>query len=281
MKIVFLLIFLYIFLYLIIYHVVEEKIISSIKPYSTYFGIPRVIYRTHKVLHVSKSMNYYCHKEWIRYNPKHSVIWYDTQDCENFMKKMHQRVYKAYKSILPGAYKADLWRACILYKYGGVYVDSYTQPYCSIYKMLYGCINKESQHQFISILDNYGIHNGMIICTPRHPFMKKYIIDIVKNIEKRYYGNRDLEITGPTCLWKSVNSVLSLNNKKFKYGWNYYGELSFYLYNFEPGLSQFVYNKNMLIMRKKYSLIELVNQKIFNYKTTYFSMWREKKIYKD
>ena len=37
----------------------------------------------------------------------------------NFPKK----IYDAYCRILPGAYKADLWRYCILYIYGGVYVD--------------------------------------------------------------------------------------------------------------------------------------------------------------
>jgi mannosyltransferase OCH1-like enzyme len=265
-----------IFLIIFLSHFLKKRLISIERPLITYFEIPKIIYRTHKSMDVSINMYYHCHKKWIDLNPTFNMLWFTGEECEKFVKH-NKRLYKAYKSILPGAFKADIWRAYILYKYGGIYIDSYTEPYIPISRMIGGCMN-HSKHQFISILDKYGIHNGMIICTPKHPFLKKYLSNMITNIENKFYGNRDLEITGPGCLLKSINTVLG-TNKTFLPGWNYYGELSFYLYKFESGPSQYVYDKNKLLMRKKYSLIELIIQKIINYNSTYFSMWRNKKIY--
>ena len=33
------------------------------------------------------------------------------------------KVYDAYTRIKPGAFKSDLWRYCVLYVYGGFYID--------------------------------------------------------------------------------------------------------------------------------------------------------------
>ena len=38
-------------------------------------------------------------------------------------------VLHAYDSLIPGAYKADLWRYCVLYINGGIYLDSHLMYY--------------------------------------------------------------------------------------------------------------------------------------------------------
>ena len=42
---------------------------------------------------------------------------------EFISKYFNKDVLEAYDTLLPGAYKADLWRYCILYKMGGIYMD--------------------------------------------------------------------------------------------------------------------------------------------------------------
>lgn len=183
---------------------------SVVKPFTKYKNIPNIIFRTHKTLSVPISMVENCHYKWVKLNPKHSIFWFSNSDCDNFMKNMGERIYKCYDSLIPGAYKCDLWRACILYKFGGVYVDSYAKPYVSIREMCKRTISKNKEHQFISVLDNCGIHNGFIMCTPRHPFIKQYIKDMLCNIENKYYGKHDLDITGPKCLARSISKVLKV-----------------------------------------------------------------------
>ena len=61
---------------------------------------------------------------WRDKNPNYAYFLYDDNDRILFIKKHFDiNVYNAYSRIIPGAFKADLWRYCILYIYGGVYAD--------------------------------------------------------------------------------------------------------------------------------------------------------------
>ena len=65
---------------------------------------------------------------------------FNDSDCRAFiLKEYPPDVLIAYDRLIPTAFKADLWRYCVLYKYGGVYLDvKYggvrppTAGYCSI-----------------------------------------------------------------------------------------------------------------------------------------------------
>ena len=57
-------------------------------------------------------------------NPEFNHYLYDDDDCYEFIKNnFDSNVLYAYVSLIPGAYKADLWRLCILYINGGIYLD--------------------------------------------------------------------------------------------------------------------------------------------------------------
>ena len=46
-------------------------------------------------------------------------------DCRSFIAREYPPdVLMAYDRLIPTAFKADLWRYCVLYKYGGVYLDA-------------------------------------------------------------------------------------------------------------------------------------------------------------
>ena len=46
------------------------------------------------------------------------------QDCRSFIESEYPPdVLMAYDRLIPTAFKADLWRYCVLYKYGGAYLD--------------------------------------------------------------------------------------------------------------------------------------------------------------
>jgi len=70
---------------------------------------------------------------WKKLNPNYTVKFYNDNDCLTFLEKEYPLSYYLYYKYLSlqngaGPIKADFWRVCILYKYGGVYVDADIEP---------------------------------------------------------------------------------------------------------------------------------------------------------
>lgn len=57
-------------------------------------------------------------------NPEYEYNMFDDDESLKFIKENFKKeVADAYENVIPGAYKADLWRYCVLYIHGGVYLD--------------------------------------------------------------------------------------------------------------------------------------------------------------
>ena len=69
----------------------------------------------HNVLH-----SIHLHK---KNNPCLKIYVYDDTDCNRLIKKVYEPAHKQYNKIKYGAYKGDLCRGAMLYKYGGLYLD--------------------------------------------------------------------------------------------------------------------------------------------------------------
>jgi mannosyltransferase OCH1-like enzyme len=62
------------------------------------------------------------------YAPEFTRYFYDDNDIRKFLlEHFHGKVLDAFNSLKLGAHKADLFRYCILYIKGGVYLDIKTQ----------------------------------------------------------------------------------------------------------------------------------------------------------
>lgn len=233
------------------------------------------VYRTTKSRLVSKKKYQNCHDRWLQLNPRIRMHWFDDKDCTKFMATQGSRIFNAYMTLNPGAYKADLFRLCILYERGGVYVDAETLPYVSIREMMRG-VNSE----FISVLDSGsdGIHNGLIISTPRHPFLRSCIERIIKTVESRSYEDGTLSITGPVCLARSINSCMGRNvDTKFVEGINEHGGYNLYLFVHRFGPSQYVYKGKKRILAKKHCLWSYLRN--LKKKSNYINMYHNRKVY--
>jgi Glycosyltransferase sugar-binding region containing DXD motif len=131
-------------------------------------------------------------------NPEFRHFLYDDEDCRQFISQNYdQDVLTAYDTLIPGAYKADLWRYCVLYKYGGIYLDIKYQ--CVNGFKLIGLTDRE---YFVRDRDQniHGIYNAFMICKAGNPIMWKCIRQIVDNVENRYYGKTPLDVTGPNMM---------------------------------------------------------------------------------
>ena len=175
--------------------------------------IPKYVFQTwkHKVL--SKNMK----ENLIKLRNQHKdfkFFLYDDKMCREFIQKHFgpNELY-AFDSLIPGAYKADLWRYCVLYIYGGVYMDIKLQ--CVDGFNLNYLIHEEC---FPLDIDK-GIWQGFLICKPKDEILKKCIDMIYWNVKKRFYGKSVLSVTGPKLVYNALikyNNINLYNNSKVK-----------------------------------------------------------------
>jgi len=138
-------------------------------------------------------------------NPTFAHRIFDNTMCREFIKEnFDATILAAYDSLVPEAYKSDLWRLCILYKNGGVYLDIKYEP-ANNFSFL-PLMNKEhfTQDRPEHFHDKFGVHNALIICKPNNQVMFKCINKIVENVRGRVYGYNGLYPTGPGLLSEFV-----------------------------------------------------------------------------
>jgi len=129
-------------------------------------------------------------------NPKITFHLYDENDCREFIKNNFEPdLLHAYDSLIPCSYKSDLWRFCVLYKNGGIYMD-----------IKYRCVNGfkfislTEKEYFVRDLDINNVYTALIITLPGNEIMYKCIRQIVENVKNKFYGNGSLDPTGPALL---------------------------------------------------------------------------------
>lgn len=158
-----------------------------------------------------------------KHNPKFKYYLYNDNDCREFIKNYFKPdVLDAYDRLIPGAYKADLWRYCVLFIYGGIYLDIKYTPYNG-FKFINLC---ESEH-FVLDADGEGIYNALMVSLPRNQILYNSIRQIVTNVQNKYYGKCSLCPTGPKLLTKFIStndplvdlkhSLIDVNNKFIYY----------------------------------------------------------------
>ncbi len=87
--------------------------------------IPKTLYFCYKSLDVMKIYA----DNWKKLNPEYDIMIYDNEMCEMFLLDAYGELYRdIFNFLQDGPIKADFWRICILYKYGGIYSDIDNQP---------------------------------------------------------------------------------------------------------------------------------------------------------
>jgi len=131
-------------------------------------------------------------------NPEYHYQLFDDSDCRSFIQThFGNEVVAAYDCLVPGAYKADLWRLCVLYVHGGVYMD-----------IKLDCINGFRLSHLDPTKNHFvrdrpmplSIYNAFMMCFAGHPFLRMGIYRIVTNVHHHFYGRSPLAPTGPEML---------------------------------------------------------------------------------
>lgn len=142
-------------------------------------------------------------------NPEFIHHLYDNKECREFIQKnFDKEVVDAYDSVVPHAIKADLFRYCVMYKNGGIYLDS--KYYCiNGFKLIYLTDKEYWCRDLYQAL--HGIYNAILICKPNNDIMLKCIDLVVKQFNRKFYGSYGLCVSGPLMM-KRFFTENQLNN---------------------------------------------------------------------
>ena len=86
--------------------------------------IPKIIYQTCETKYVTANMYDALHS-WKKKNEDFEYLYFTDKDRRDYIKKFsNDDILKCYDALIPGAFKADLWRCFLMYFHGGVYADA-------------------------------------------------------------------------------------------------------------------------------------------------------------
>ena len=191
-------------------------------------NIPQVIFQTHKQYQFGKREYYDASRSWILKNPGYTYIFYDNNDCKNFIQLFFPpSILQAWKSLIHGALKADIFRYCVLYILGGFYVDFDTICVVNLDRLY----NKDTV--FITAREpNYKhLWNAFIGVQKNSPIINLSINMATVNVLKRIRNIDTLSLTGPGVLGKALN--ITLNRSAFN--------------NYECGYLKFKNKQNIIL----------------------------------
>jgi len=195
-------------------------------------------------------------------NPEFEVLLYDENDCIEFLKNNYPTEFvDAYNALIPNSYKSDLWRFCILYANGGIYID-----------IKFNCVNN---FKFINLTDKeyfcsdppywkegkkcQSVTTGLIFVKKNNSIILKALMNILININKRDYCINPWATTGPCLL--GYNFTENDGHKKYPFILNH---------------------ENYIVHKNNEKILELYTDYIKEREASmpyYVHLWKQKKIY--
>ena len=170
--------------------------------------IPKKIHQTWETKNITPGIQSYIDK-LKNLNPDFDHELYDKDDRETFLKEhFDDKVFQAYSRIVPGAMKTDLWRYCLLYKYGGIFSDidlDYISPLSEVINGFSFVCPIDLDNDFNS---PHQALNGFLCSSPGHPILKHCIDLVVSNVIDGDWDPLEhhcLDLSGPGALGMSVN----------------------------------------------------------------------------
>lgn len=175
--------------------------------------VPLAIFQTHKTqVYVDNKLKIKNAQEsWKKYDD-FSYHFYDDEACEQFMREELDRdVYTAYMKCPLVVMKADLWRYCIIYKYGGIYADMDTVAMRSPSEW----VSEKDNSQLIFTPENEVHFCQWVFAAPKGSLVLKDIIDLsvqkILNASTFDHDHFVHEFTGPGVFSSGIFEYIKKN----------------------------------------------------------------------
>lgn len=259
-------------------------------------AIPRLMFRTsHFALRDLPAQIRAIFERDLALNPGFSIVYFDDKDCRRFIEDNFPEYLAHYDALAAPAYKSDLWRLLVLYKYGGVYNDighEYLVPLESFLNLqrdellLVRDVPSSSPHALAG--DNTyrdGFYNAFMASYPRNPFLKRFIEVVAGRIERREYGRHPLDVVSCWVLGRFVYRYFLLDPAMTfidqEYVTGLYGDRAriLYLSPSQKDRHPSIYDRNRRVLNIKFPNYYTI---IYGGKRSglrYGDLWNARKIY--
>ena len=233
-------------------------------------NVPLVLYQSWHTNQVPTKMKESIYT-LIQMNPECDYYLYSDETSLRYLEEEYDDdVVSAFNTLKPGAYKSDLWRYCILYKKGGIYLDIKLQSVKPLAPIIEANPTIFVRDWPGSCTEEIGIYNAFMAAPPNNPIFKFCIDDIVNSCKMKLYKNGVLDITGPCLLGQMIKEHISLEHIErlpFKMIW---------FRNPPTNDVEIQYNGDVIIKSYKEYREE---QKSFQKTRHYGEMWMSRDVY--
>lgn len=230
-----------------------------------------------------------CYEQIKKLYPNEDYRLYSGEDIEKIIENnFHSDVFTSYKKLKPYACKADLARLCLLYLYGGLYID------LNLYFI--NTIPNLDELEFFAFRDlskmskqSWAVQNGIIYSLPKSKVIKNAIDLIIKHCKEEYYGVQCVDVSATTVLGIAITNSLP------HFGIATNGELDHFILNSFDKKTQNKIKKMGYDSDKLLGFIMDDNDKLiairkpsgggdietigFKGTNNYVKMWKDKKVY--
>lgn len=243
--------------------------------------IPNIIFQHFETNLLTKDCIKYSCNIWKKQNPEYQYCFSTAIEADMFINKYYKgKTYDAYHKVTNKTYKADLFRYCLLYKYGGWWCDIHTHPFVSLDSIKENFQLVAAEDQFNGLWQGcFGISRGNIL-------LKTLIDDVTNNFLNNSYGqkNKSLSICGPAKFGEIVNEYLFKRDINTIFEGGKYGNrvsiLDFFHTEDKPLM--FDYNRKKIMVNdfcSFFSIKPLLRETLYSGEPYRFS-YAKKRVYK-
>ena len=145
----------------------------------------------------------FCQEQIKKLYPKEEYHLYSGKEIESIIQNnFSKEILTTYHSLKPYAYRADLARYCLLYLYGGLYID--------LSLLFLNSLDLQDKN-FFAFRDLpefsdpwWAVNNAMIYSKPKSNIIKTAIDLMVYHCKINFYGTSAIDVGGPTVLGKAI-----------------------------------------------------------------------------
>lgn len=180
--------------------------------------IPNNIFKTHKSIDFifkNKRLKY-AHNSWSKWQDQgFKYYFYDDNLCDKFISTYFPEIKDAYDKLPLKVMKADFWRYCIIYKYGGIYHDADT-----VLKVNPNFLTNYNNKYLIIVPENDTHFCNWVFAAPANSPVLKSVIDLsVERIRscKNIKGEHIIHyLTGPAVFTDGIFKYLNIPQQTYK-----------------------------------------------------------------
>lgn len=171
--------------------------------------IPKVLYQTHESEYLPWSI-YTPSLQTIYMNPNYKYRFFNADERRAELVDIfgeESRQVAAYDTLRDGTSKSDIFRICILYERGGVYMD------CKGATVAPFDVFIPHDSDFAIFLDTYPtrLSTSFISSTPRNAVIEALMEEAVERVLARQFGSNVLDIAGPEMFGTVLRRMLRVD----------------------------------------------------------------------